>query len=152
MGGPFYLRAKVKFSADSSWYYNVPVGHNTLGNTVKRLCKQAGIEGNKTNHSLRATTATRGLEIGIPDKLLMECTGHRSLASLHNYQRPSEEQKVMVSRGLEGIEDESARAFKAKRVSTTILEENDVVKRVKGSGSNVVFNNCILNFDTFQTH
>ena len=33
-----------------------------------------------------------------------------------------------------------------------ILEENDVVKRVKGSGSNVVFNNCILNFDTFQTH
>ena len=59
---------------------------------------------------------------------------------------------MMVSRGLEGIEDESARAFKAKRVSTTILEENDVVKRVKGSGSNVVFNNCILNFDTFQTH
>ena len=36
-----------------------------LGETVKRLCKDAGI-GQFTNHSLRTTTATGGLQKGVP--------------------------------------------------------------------------------------
>ena len=35
------------------------------GPTVKHLCEKAGIEGHYTNHSLRVTTATRGLEKGL---------------------------------------------------------------------------------------
>ena len=42
-----------------------------LGESVKRLCKDAGIEGQFTNHSLRATTSRR-LQKGIPDKFVME--------------------------------------------------------------------------------
>jgi integrase len=53
------------------------VGHNVLGQTVRNLCKKAGIDGNFTNHSLRATTVTRGLEKGVPEKLIMARTGHR---------------------------------------------------------------------------
>ena len=34
------------------------LGHNTLSKTVGRLCREAGITGYKTNHSLRVTTAT----------------------------------------------------------------------------------------------
>ena len=30
---------------------NCPVGHNMLGETIKRLCKDAGIEGQITNNS-----------------------------------------------------------------------------------------------------
>jgi integrase len=45
---------------------------NTLEGVVKKLCRDAGIEGNFTNHSLRTTMATRGLVKGIPDKLIME--------------------------------------------------------------------------------
>ena len=100
---PFYRRPKDKYVSDvgATWYLKVPVGHNTLGSTVKRICKEAGITGNKTNHSLRATTATRGLELGISDKILMERTGHRSVASLHRYQRPSEQQREMVTDALD---------------------------------------------------
>ena len=58
------------------------VGHNILGETVKRLCKDAEIEGQFTNHSLRATTATRALKKGIPDKFVMQRTGHRDVRSL----------------------------------------------------------------------
>ena len=53
------------------WYTSNPVGHNKLGETVWRLCKEAGIQGRFTNHSLRATTATRGLQKGIVDKFVM---------------------------------------------------------------------------------
>ena len=71
---------------------NVRVGHSTLGSTVKELCKKADIEGNRTKRSRRATTAMRGIEKGIPDKLPMERTVHRLVSSLHMYQRPTEYQ------------------------------------------------------------
>ena len=64
------------------------MGHNVLGQTVRNLCKKAGIDGNFTNHSLRATTVTRGLEKGVPEKLIMARTGHRDRRSLLTYQRP----------------------------------------------------------------
>ena len=69
-----------------------------MGSPVKTLCRDAGIEGNYTNHSLRATTAIRGLAKGIPDKFIMERTGHRDIRSLQQYQRPSIESKVEMSK------------------------------------------------------
>ena len=56
-----------------------------LGETVKRICKDAGIEGQFTNHSLRTTTATRRLS---KDKFVMERTGHEDVSSLQKYQHP----------------------------------------------------------------
>ena len=78
------------------------MGRNTLGNTVKRMCAEGEIEGYFTNHSLRVTTATRALEKAIPEKLIMERTGHRSLSSLHQYQRTSTKVKEKVSDVLQG--------------------------------------------------
>ena len=68
-----------------------------MGETVKRLCKDPGIEGQFTNHSLRATTATRRLQKGFPDKLVMERTGHRDVKSLQKYQRPETSIKIAIS-------------------------------------------------------
>ena len=83
------------------WFTLNPVGHNTLGNTVKHLCEKAGIEGHYTNHSLRVTTATRGLEKGIAEKYVMERTGHRDVRSLQRYQRPNVQQKIEISRAFD---------------------------------------------------
>ena len=83
------------------WFTLNPVEHNTLGNRVKNLCEKAGIEGHYTNHSLRVTTATRGLEKGIAEKYVMERTGHRDARSLHRYQRPKVQQKIETSRAFD---------------------------------------------------
>ena len=40
------------------WYSSVPIGWNKLDSYVKDMCAEIGIEG-KSNHSLRATGATR---------------------------------------------------------------------------------------------
>ena len=50
-----------------------------------------------TNHSLRATAATRLYEAGIDEQLVMERTGHRSLEGVRSYKRTSSEQKEVVS-------------------------------------------------------
>ena len=49
------------------WFTSTPVGHDKLGNVVSKMCKDADLQGQFSNHSLRATTATRGLEKGISD-------------------------------------------------------------------------------------
>ena len=40
------------------WFLKTPVSKNTLAKMIKEMCADAGIGGNKTNHSLRATGAT----------------------------------------------------------------------------------------------
>lgn len=52
---------------------------------VKDFCAFVGIEG-KTNHSLRATNATRLFEPNnVPEKLIQEVTGHRLCVYEHRF-------------------------------------------------------------------
>lgn len=60
----FYLHP-TKTPTDTCWYSCKPLGHFTLSKTVARLCKDAGVSGYKTNHSLGATAATRLYQSGV---------------------------------------------------------------------------------------
>ncbi|CAC5391905.1 unnamed protein product [Mytilus coruscus] len=51
-----------------------PIGHNTLQGTVKRLCTSIGLTGKRTNHSLRASAATRLYNAGIEEQRVAETT------------------------------------------------------------------------------
>ena len=55
--GALYLKSLSK-PTENCWFSCMPLGHNELEKTIKRLCMQAGFEGHFTNHSLRRTTAT----------------------------------------------------------------------------------------------
>ena len=90
---PHFYLTPLRKKIDDVWYSKVPVGHNTLSQTVGRLCKLAGITGFKTNHSLRVTSATRLFQSGIDEQLIMSHTGHRSIDGVRSYKRISEEQK-----------------------------------------------------------
>ena len=57
----------------------------------------AGVEGNKTNHSLRATGATELFSAGVPEKIIQQRTGHRSTKALRVYERTTLEQHQAVS-------------------------------------------------------
>ena len=92
----FYLMPSTK-PTKSCWYTLKPLGHNTLTKTISRLCQAAGISGFKTNHSLRATAATRLYQHGVDEQLVMERTGHRSLEGVRNYKRTSNEQREALS-------------------------------------------------------
>ena len=56
----FYLRPLAATPADPSkpWFSIQPIGWNSLQSMVKDMCAEAGVKGNKTNHSLRAAGAT----------------------------------------------------------------------------------------------
>lgn len=95
----FYLRplASAPTNDTDPWYTCVPVGKNTLNNKIKLMCEKAKISGNKTNHSLRVTGATTLFENGVPEKIIKERTGHRSLEALRTYERTTDKQNKEVS-------------------------------------------------------
>jgi hypothetical protein len=123
---PFYLTPLRKQKGEI-WYSKVPVGHNTLSQTVGRLCKQAGIVGFKTNHSLRVTSATRLFQSGVDEQLIMSHTGHRSVDGVRFYKRISEEQKKTVS----GILSSACTSVNTKPAE---LDPPETPKRMKLSG------------------
>ena len=61
------------------------------------LRAQAGLE-TRTNHSLRATAATALFQADVPEKVIQERTGHRSLDALRKYERSTERQHGAASK------------------------------------------------------
>lgn len=96
----FYLRPRVNIDGQC-WYMDAAVGVHTLQQTVKKLCSEAGFVGHFTNHSLRATAATRLYAAGVDEQLIAEKTGHRS-NSIRAYKRTSDEQQMKLSEILHG--------------------------------------------------
>ena len=64
---------------------------------VPKMFEAAGLS-HKTNHSLRATATTALFEANIPEKVIQNSTGHRSLKGLRLYERVSKDQDQHVSR------------------------------------------------------
>ena len=92
----YYLKP-LQSATNGCWFTKQPLGHNVLSNMVNRMCLKAGITGYKTNHSLRATTASRLYHEGVDEQLIMERTGHRSLDGIRSYKRTSSEQVMVLS-------------------------------------------------------
>ena len=65
----FYFKSLSVFASESVWYSKQPVGKNKLDVTLKSVMQKANVSGLFTNHSLRATTATRYLMLLFPSNL-----------------------------------------------------------------------------------
>ena len=74
---------------------------NKLGKVVAALAEKAGIEGRVTNHSCRATAASRMYNENLYEQLICEVTGHRSNA-VRGYKRTSSDQLKNISNVLYG--------------------------------------------------
>ena len=91
----FYLQPLRKFTPDN-WFRDRPAGVHRLRDTIKELCKKAGLPGFYSNHSLRSTCATKLYHCNIDEQIIQEITGHRSLA-IRSYKRTSDSQRKFAS-------------------------------------------------------
>lgn len=118
----FYLK-ELKNISPTCWYTKVPIGVHTLENTVKSLCAEAGLCGNFTNHSLRATSATRLYQHGVDEQLIQEVTGHRSSA-VRAYKRTNDAMKRNISAVLSGedmsVSKKQCSSTSAKPINITV--------------------------------
>lgn len=129
----FYLTPLVKPRSDC-WYSRAPLGHNMLANTVCDLMKRAGFEGYFTNHSLRASLATRLFDAEIDEQLIMSRTGHSSTDGVRAYKRTSEKLKIITSDVLNASKSRSPKKRKAEH------EYEPTCKRAKEKENQPIFN------------
>ena len=90
-----YFRCR-KNPQPSVWYCDQPYGINRIKATVKEICKSGGINGNFTNHSLRATCASHLYDKNVPEQLIKAITGHCS-DCVHVYKRTGDHLKQAAS-------------------------------------------------------
>ena len=96
-----YLRPLQQPNGDV-WFSCQPFGIHKINSTVNRLCKAAGLTGYHTNHSLRATAASRLYAHNFDEQLICETTGHRS-TSVRSYKCTSQIQRKAVSDTLSNL-------------------------------------------------
>ena len=100
---PFlYMRPLGKIPDDSKkpWYTRQRVGFNTLKGFITKIFCGTGVDCDYTNHSLRATSITRMFTSKVPEKIIAEKSGHRSLAALRSYEHTSLEQDQAAGRAI----------------------------------------------------
>uniref|UniRef100_A0A1X7U4V1 Uncharacterized protein n=1 Tax=Amphimedon queenslandica TaxID=400682 RepID=A0A1X7U4V1_AMPQE len=116
----FYLRPLdyVPSNPTAVWYCNSPVGEHKLAGMVKEMFEKIGIAG-KTNHSLRATGASALFEANVPEKLIQERTGHRSIKALRLYERTTDKQHEEVSMILAKRDEEQKYGKQQEKMSAS---------------------------------
>jgi hypothetical protein len=151
----FYVRPMEKVNKmptyeRSIWYYSIPIGRNKLSQMVPEICRLGNIQGHKTNHSLRATGATELYEAEVPEKIIQERTGHRSLECLRMYERTSEKQQQAVSNILSSSSQST--------YETQVAKLNSCSQNITFNSSSVTpgllpkmdFSNCQVNINVNQ--
>ena len=100
----FYVRPLSVGEDGKPWFTSVPIGRNKLATMVKAMCSAAGVEGKKTNHSLRSFGVTSMFEESIPEKVIQKRSGHRSVIALRVYEKTNDKQMIEASRVLSCIQ------------------------------------------------
>ena len=74
------------------WYKGSPLGKNEIGKFMSTAAKNVGLAAqNKkiSNHSVRKTSISRLLDVGVPGNFVMQLSGHKNLQSLSSYKSAS---------------------------------------------------------------
>ena len=153
----FYLRplGKVPEIPDAPWFTAVPVGKNILSKMVKTMCEEASIIGKRSNHSLRASGITKLFQSGVPEKVIQDCSEHRSIDGLRKYERISEEQQANACRVLATSAAKENSAEGEDLETSTVAVQHNMQNQMfcpvyrqqhpSCSFSGAVMNNCTFN-------
>ena len=82
------------------WFTNQAVGKSCVPKMLPLLLKTVGME-HLTNHSLRATAISASKRAGFEDRAVgQSLSGHKNLANLASYNRPTDVQRLQMSVGI----------------------------------------------------
>ena len=95
----FYLTPVTVLPSNPAkpWFTKVPVGKNTFNKMLKEMCLEAGLLNIYINHSLHAYGASTLFQGKVPEKIIQQHTGHKSVNLLRQYERTTEAQLLDVS-------------------------------------------------------
>ena len=127
-----------------SRYKTTPMGVNSLKMMMPHVSELAGLRNRYTNHSLRATAATRMFASGIPEKVIAEFTGHKSSKELQVYERTTGEQVKKAGLAISN-QEESMLPAKVPDDEPDVKPDFDKVKNLPTFSGNL--SGCTININ-----
>ena len=106
------------------------------------MSEEAGTKSRYTNHSLRATPTTCLFNLDVPEKIIQDKSGHRSLTGLRAYEKVTVEQEHNVTRILSAIDTDERKIGQVDEKKS----DGDDDKGNKGAIFSGQLNNCVFNF------
>ena len=121
----FYMQPFINTpDPEKPWFKNIPVGVNPLRNMMSKITELTGLSAHYTNHSLRATSASRMFNAGVPEKIVAEVTGHKSLNALRQYERTTEVQFKAVGESISELQPFDPVPGTVQKTAATPKESN----------------------------
>ena len=116
----FYLKPKSEAPQNvlEPWYTAIPFGKNVLYSMMKTMAAEAQLDRKFTNHSLRAYGVTKLFKENVPEKLIMDRSGHRTIDGVRQYERVSDQQQFEVCRALENKENTQIAPYRTSQPAT----------------------------------
>ena len=89
----FYLIPKPNWHG-SDWYYDRPMGHNSISSIMKKIVENTHIPSTKkiTNHSGRKTVVKKLKKAKIAESSIIKVTGHTTTKGLNSYDPGDEDE------------------------------------------------------------
>jgi len=107
---PLFLQVRynVDFKSENIWYYDKPLGKNSIGDFMKNARQSLPIkQGKISNHSARKTTITNLLSANINPLHVQQISGHKRLESLNHYNQATFQQQREMSMAISGKKNSS---------------------------------------------
>ena len=144
--------------SDSVWYYNAPLGKNTLGSLMKSLSVEYKLSKVYTNHCISSTAVSVLDNNNFEARHIMRVSGHKSETSIRSYSRQLTEckQREISSACAKGTTEIVPVSTEAGQSSSTNLPSSPVLTHtVSASQETVHFHggafssgcNIIVNFN-----
>ena len=153
---------KHPVTESGSWYTKQCFGVNNLKKILPSISAVSMCSTNYTNHSLRATSVNRMFAASVPEKLIAETSGHRSLKALRSYERTNPNMQMAIDVVIanskqqfavpqsETVPDETSTTEKQLQVDRASTSEKQPVpvctrKKPPDHTFSGVMNNCTIN-------
>ena len=145
-----YLQVNTKknIKKGQCWFLYSPIRKNTLGKVVGKVTSAAKLDGYFTNHSLRSTCTTvlYNDDSNLPEQVIAERTGHRSLA-IRSYKRTKDALKRKVSNILTdmsaGVDSNDHDRIDCKQVKLEPMKHSVLKEMRDGNVKNVKLDICV---------
>lgn len=116
---PFFLQInRNRNKKEKVWYKGQPLGVNSLSTFMKKIVKNANLDGDNrklTNHSIRKTSCSRLLEAGVPPTAVARQLGHKRVDSLNMYNTLNIRQQEAMSKVLGRKTEETTHCLPGER-------------------------------------
>ena len=161
---PFFLRViPQQLISDDVWYYNQPLGKNSLGNMMSEAKKVLGdttttSRSKVANHSARKTSISSLLNNNVHPLHVQQLSGHKDIKSLNSHHHASKAQQHAMSNVINGANSQKNPLPNTPNnilVPSSISNSSSTVTKRKQTEIESIFyganiNNCTFNFNIHQ--